>query len=543
MNDQLIEVRYNLYMALQYLRDTTQPQTLWIDALAINQDDTPERNQQIQIMGQIYKNSHETVVWLREEKGSDRHGLNLLHLCDGLANDDTVTMEEKYIRISNSIFQNDESKAEDMIGSLHGLVTSNWFRRMWVIQEFALSLRVILHCGDTTFSPDGLNLLWNAWRDSPDATKSGGLLQEPMKQIESLLAMRSIVRANSETNLGFLLFKTIFRFLKQIESFLSIRNIVPDNFDTDLGFLLFATIGRFEASDPRDCVFALLSLVNTPGKPTMNPDYNLTAAQVFSKAVRISSETGTLFYMLCLSCRHPISDLKRSMPSWVPDIHHHYNRYRTLQSHHNIYSAGGSKNPTFSFSEDGLVLTLKGKILDIVGTLLTDIPEKNSGWNMYREWYKKCKEFGMKNGDYPSGEALSDCWWRLLICDIHVSLRNEKSRASSGFGSFYLDEAVQEKLRQEEPLRTKQIEYLHGSVRFSAGMAFCRTEKRYLGWTSPFAQPGDTVCLLEGAAAPWVIRPKSDGTFRLVGEAYIHGIMYGEGIGWEGSQWEDIRLS
>ena len=125
MNDQLIEVRYNLYMALQYLRDTTQPQTLWIDALAINQDDTPERNQQIQIMGQIYKNSHETVVWLREEKGSDRHGLNLLHLCDGLANDDTVTMEGKYIRISNSIFQNDESKAEDMIGSLHGLVTSN----------------------------------------------------------------------------------------------------------------------------------------------------------------------------------------------------------------------------------------------------------------------------------------------------------------------------------------------------------------------------------------------------------------------------------
>jgi hypothetical protein len=106
-----------------------------------------------------------------------------------------------------------------------------------------------------------------------------------------------------------------------------------------------------------------------------------------------------------------------------------------------------------------------------------------------------------------------------------------------------LDEAVQEKLRQEEPLRTKQIEYLHGSVGSSAGMAFCRTEKRYLGWTSPFAEPGDTVCLLEGAAAPWLIRPKSDGTFQLVGEAYIQGIMYGEGIGWEGSQWEDIRLS
>jgi heterokaryon incompatibility protein (HET) len=128
MNGQLMEVRYNLYTALQYLRSTTQPQRLWIDALTINQDDFPERNQQIQTMGQIYKNSHETIVWLREEKDSDRHALNLLHVCDGLANDDTVTMEEKYIHISNSIFQRDESNIENMISSLHRLCNFDLLR-------------------------------------------------------------------------------------------------------------------------------------------------------------------------------------------------------------------------------------------------------------------------------------------------------------------------------------------------------------------------------------------------------------------------------
>lgn len=56
-----------------------------------------------------------------------------------------------------------------------------------------------------------------------------------------------------------------------------------------------------------------------------------------------------------------------------------------------------------------------------------------------------------------------------------------------------------------------------------------RTEqKRYIGLVSGDARHGDEVWLLEGSKVPLIIRRKSAGYGRLVGDAYIHGIMYGE---------------
>lgn len=42
-------------------------------------------------------------------------------------------------------------------------------------------------------------------------------------------------------------------------------------------------------------------------------------------------------------------------------------------------------------------------------------------------------------------------------------------------------------------------------------------------------QPGDIVCVLFGAQVPFILRRK-DSRYQLVGESYVHGIMYGEAI-------------
>ena len=155
INGRAMRVRDNLFRALLYLRHTSRTQKLWIDALSINQDDISERNQQVRIMGQIYKNSHLTAVWLREEEESDAHALNLLHLCDALAKDDTLTMDAKYIRISDSIFKVGSANTDNIISSLRGILTSNWFGRLWIVQEFGLSPQVIMSCGDKEFLARG----------------------------------------------------------------------------------------------------------------------------------------------------------------------------------------------------------------------------------------------------------------------------------------------------------------------------------------------------------------------------------------------------
>jgi hypothetical protein len=56
-----------------------------------------------------------------------------------------------------------------------------------------------------------------------------------------------------------------------------------------------------------------------------------------------------------------------------------------------------------------------------------------------------------------------------------------------------------------------------------------RTEqKRYIGLVSGNVRQGDEVWLFEGSKVPLIIRRQTEGYGRLIGDAYIHGIMYGE---------------
>jgi hypothetical protein len=54
----------NLWEALVRLRKPCKERFLWIDAICINQDDIPERNQQLRIMPHIYSRAQMVLVWL-----------------------------------------------------------------------------------------------------------------------------------------------------------------------------------------------------------------------------------------------------------------------------------------------------------------------------------------------------------------------------------------------------------------------------------------------------------------------------------------------
>jgi hypothetical protein len=40
----------------------------------------------------------------------------------------------------------------------------------------------------------------------------------------------------------------------------------------------------------------------------------------------------------------------------------------------------------------------------------------------------------------------------------------------------------------------------------------------------------DEVWILAGVSVPFILRPEGEGQFRLISEAYVHGIMHGEAI-------------
>ena len=61
-----LSVGGELYNALKRLRKKEKVLRIWVDALCINQDDIPERNEHVKMMQQIYAKAEEVHIWLGE---------------------------------------------------------------------------------------------------------------------------------------------------------------------------------------------------------------------------------------------------------------------------------------------------------------------------------------------------------------------------------------------------------------------------------------------------------------------------------------------
>lgn len=76
------------------------------------------------------------------------------------------------------------------------------------------------------------------------------------------------------------------------------------------------------------------------------------------------------------------------------------------------------------------------------------------------------------------------------------------------------------------------------------------TERGLLGVVPSDCKPGDKVFVLRGGAVPLVLRPvgtdpAADGRnqkYQLIGDAHIRGVMYGEGLSFDGVQGSDVTL-
>lgn len=78
LNGAAFQISIELELAIRRLRYTNSARTLWIDAICINQTDTRERNAQVGLMRNIYRDAGRVVVWLGDESDSSRRALRFL---------------------------------------------------------------------------------------------------------------------------------------------------------------------------------------------------------------------------------------------------------------------------------------------------------------------------------------------------------------------------------------------------------------------------------------------------------------------------------
>jgi hypothetical protein len=152
VDDQEFKVSKNLHTILLHLRYPDRIRTLWIDAICINQQDGIEKGQQITLMGQIYQQADTVLCWLGELSTHRLWALEFLQMlakeapryknpddveyCWTFLNDELVPGVDVNLVVEAAL----EAHVE-------AVYKSDWFTRLWVVQELALARNPRILCG------------------------------------------------------------------------------------------------------------------------------------------------------------------------------------------------------------------------------------------------------------------------------------------------------------------------------------------------------------------------------------------------------------
>lgn len=153
MNGRTFNVSANLAQALHCLRPVESNRVLWVDAVCINQADDVEKSYQVSLMGEIYRNAEEVVIFLGEERDDSAMVMQYLNLDDveqtesqsptqDTANEDTQKIEKAVDRsIVQERIQRCAFDSGHFLRAADAFFKRPWWSRMWVVQEYQLAKR------------------------------------------------------------------------------------------------------------------------------------------------------------------------------------------------------------------------------------------------------------------------------------------------------------------------------------------------------------------------------------------------------------------
>jgi hypothetical protein len=177
LNGCKFNVSATLDNALQHIRQHRKSLAvdhLWIDAICINQSDTPEKSEQVVHMKEIYENACQVIVWLGDERsGTTKLAATLLENHIKVVPPDEF---QKVVQGTISVPEGTKITAISGFGAVSvtvppagaweafgsDLMKRDWWKRMWVIQEIvaAWHIPVTVMCGPYIFSWASLELAY-----------------------------------------------------------------------------------------------------------------------------------------------------------------------------------------------------------------------------------------------------------------------------------------------------------------------------------------------------------------------------------------------
>ncbi|KAI0115491.1 heterokaryon incompatibility protein-domain-containing protein [Nemania sp. FL0031] len=295
LDDKELGITANLGAALRGLRDADRTHRIWADALCIDQNNIPERNQQVALMGQIYSLANNTVIYFGPLTSCAEIILQEVNRA--------ILLEIAGPRAANC------SSDEDMIldAAKQSVLAQPWFSRVWVFQELVLSRQPWVQFGSRRIRWQDLCRLLipflNKTRGFWDAKKNLTIL-ENMDNIrtEYWKGHSSSLYSEPSTRNG------------------------GDLGDHDDGrgsgprrlWRLLDMRKDCGATDPRDFIFAHMGIVSDreAAFKYITIDYTQTTSEVFTSAARYIGRRGG--FLSLRTAVSPSGTADSILPSWVP---------------------------------------------------------------------------------------------------------------------------------------------------------------------------------------------------------------------------------
>jgi len=109
----------------------------------------------------------------------------------------------------------------------------------------------------------------------------------------------------------------------------------------------------------------------------------------------------------------------------------------------------------------------------------------------------------------------------------HLAIYNVLERVREVYEKRNPDEALNQE--QKELCRKVWID-----TEVCRGRQLALLDKYCVGLGPVQARKGDSICILHGSRIPWVLRarPPEANTYEVIGQCFVHGLMYGEAVDW-----------
>ncbi|KAJ3548135.1 hypothetical protein NM208_g1161 [Fusarium decemcellulare] len=481
--------------ALRRLRFRQKVRWLWVDQLCINQVDEEEKSHQVHQMHHIYSEADQVIAWL----GTGDESSDLI--CHLMRETGRFLRGSNYAALSRLYSGDKSQQSVDLDAAqqaFHRFCQRSYWARIWVMQEFA----DIIERYARKNTIDGLEtLLRNIERVYTTPHDS---------YVQNLFTRRSIFKSG----------------LADASSADSLLKVVATS------LVLEADYNWVHATDPRDRIFALLNLAGDKDYFSTFPDYSLSVEEVYKETARKILQQGCVD--LLMFCQTPKKIT--SLPSWVPDWSMAMLHPCSQPVWNTPFLASGGETSKPTFTDDDRVI--------LEGIYVDKIKETGTAWDpnwlepldvaAATAYVNSIKEFCSRSprvrvGDEPADAAriaINDgtIWFDTVPYPEWGIECTEAFRVAIG-----VSEASSETSSESDGHGSESDDLWYGDtlLRLHTRRSFL-TSTGFVGVGPLDVQAGDEISVFLGGKTAYLVRPRDDDTYSLIGEAYVHGVMYGE---------------